>query len=126
MGVRPATGSNRKQNKRNRSDTHRRDGDWYLHVAMLKHGHHLWAFRHLYEYVAYNSKEQGVGAVQVGLQNTSNRCLTCGFTHDDNRYGEDFECLVCGYQSHADYNAAKNIGLQFSGVGKTKTTEAHP
>ncbi|QSG16101.1 Transposable element [Halapricum desulfuricans] len=46
-------------------------------------------------------------------RNTSKRCSTCGFTHDDNRDGEDFECLDCGYQNHADYNAAKNIGLQY-------------
>ena len=34
-------------------------------------------------------------------------------THDDNRHGENFECLDCGYQNHADYNASKNIGLQY-------------
>jgi IS605 OrfB family transposase len=75
--------------------------------------HHLWAFRRLYEYVAYKAKEQGVEAVQVDPRNTSKRCSTCGFTHDDNRHGEDFECQDCGYQNHADYNASKNIGLQY-------------
>jgi IS605 OrfB family transposase len=75
--------------------------------------HHLWAFRRLYEYVAYKAREQGVEAVQVDPRNTSKRCSTCGFTHDDNRNGEDFECLDCGYQNHADYNASKNIGLQY-------------
>jgi putative transposase len=75
--------------------------------------HHLWAFRRLYEYVEYKAKEQGVEAVQVDPRNTSKRCSTCGFTHDDNRHGEDFECQKCGYQNHADYNASKNIGLQY-------------
>jgi putative transposase len=75
--------------------------------------HHLWAFRRLYEYVAYKAREQGVETVQVDRRNTSKRCSTCGFTHDDNRHGEDFECQDCGYQNHADYNAAKNIGLQY-------------
>jgi IS605 OrfB family transposase len=75
--------------------------------------HHLWAFRRLYEYVAYKAREQGVETVQVDPRNTSKRCSTCGFTHDDNRHGEDFECLDCGYQNHADYNASKNIGLQY-------------
>ena len=75
--------------------------------------HHLWAFRRLYEYVAYKAREQGIEAVQVDPRNTSKRCSTCGFTHDDNRHGEDFECLDCGYQNHADYNASKNIGLQY-------------
>jgi transposase len=50
---------------------------------------------------------------QVDPRNTSKRCSTCGFTHDDNRHGEDFECQDCGYQNRADYNAAKNIGLQY-------------
>ena len=75
--------------------------------------HHLWAFRRLYEYVEYKAREQGVEAVQVDPRNTSKRCSTCGFTHDDNRHGEDFECQDCGYQNHADYNASKNIGLQY-------------
>ncbi|RDZ96642.1 transposase, partial [Haloferax sp. Atlit-6N] len=75
--------------------------------------HHLWAFRRLYEYVAYKATEQGVEAVQVDPRNTSQRCSTCGFTHEDNRDGEDFECLKCGYENHADYNAAKNIGLRY-------------
>ena len=72
-----------------------------------------WAFRCLYEYVAYKAREQGVETVQVNPRNTSKRCSTCGFTHDDNRDGEDFACLDCGYQNHADDNAAKNIGLQY-------------
>ena len=50
---------------------------------------------------------------QVNPANTSRRCSTCGFTHPDNRDDEDFECLKCGYENHADYNAAKNIGLRY-------------
>lgn len=40
----------------------------------------------------------------------------CGFTHEDNRpktNGQDeFRCLKCGYEIHADYNAAKNIAVK--------------
>jgi len=74
---------------------------------------HIWAFRRLYEYVEYKAVEQGVEVVQVDPRNTSNRCSTCGFTHDDNRHGEQFACQQCGYENHADYNAAKNVGLQY-------------
>ena len=74
---------------------------------------HVWAFRRLYEYVEYKAVEQGVEVVQVDPRNTSNRCSTCGFTHDDNRHQESFECQQCGYENHADYNAAKNVGLQY-------------
>jgi len=75
--------------------------------------HHIWGFRRLYEYVEYKAKEHGVEAVQVDPRNTSKRCSTCGFTHDNNRNGESFECQKCGYENHADYNASKNIGLQY-------------
>jgi transposase, IS605 OrfB family, central region len=74
---------------------------------------HVWAFRRLSEYVEYKAKEQDIKVVDVDPRNTSKRCSTCGFTHDNNRHGEDFECQDCGYQNHADYNAAKNIGLQY-------------
>ena len=74
---------------------------------------HLWAFRRLYEYVEYKAEEHGVEVVQVDPRNTSNRCSTCGFTHPDNRHGEQFVCQQCGYENHADYNAAKNVGLQY-------------
>jgi len=74
---------------------------------------HVWAFRRLYEYVEYKAVKQGVEVVQVDPRNTSNRCSTCGFTHDDNRQQESFACQQCGYENHADYNAAKNVGLQY-------------
>jgi IS605 OrfB family transposase len=74
---------------------------------------HVWAFRRLYEYVEYKAEDHGVEVVQVDPRNTSKRCSTCGFTHDDNRSGEAFCCQKCGYENHADYNASKNIGLQY-------------
>jgi len=76
--------------------------------------HHLWAFRRLFEYVAYKAPERGVSVEQVAPNHTSQRCsrMDCGFTHDDNRDGERFHCQKCGYEVNADYNAAKNIGLR--------------
>jgi putative transposase len=74
---------------------------------------HKWAFNRLYEYVEYKAAEYGIDAEQVAPENTSRRCSTCGFTHPDNRESDSFECLKCGYQNHADYNAAKNIGLRY-------------
>ena len=74
---------------------------------------HKWAFNCLYEYVTYKAAEYGIKVEQVAPENTSRRCSTCGFTHPDNRENEDFECLKCGYENHADYNAAKNIGLRY-------------
>ena len=78
--------------------------------------HHIWAFRRLYEYVSYKAPEHGVSVEQVEPNHTSTRCsrTDCGFTHDDNRDGEHFECQKCGYEVNADYNAAKNIGLRYA------------
>ncbi|NIC00877.1 IS200/IS605 family element transposase accessory protein TnpB [Halobacterium sp. R2-5] len=74
---------------------------------------HKWAFDRFYEYVAYKAEEYDIVVTQVDPENTSRRCSHCGFTHPDNRDNEDFECLKCGYENHADYNAAKNIGLRY-------------
>ena len=74
---------------------------------------HKWAFNRLYEYVEYKAEEHGIDVEQVDPENTSRRCSECGFTHSDNRDGESFKCLQCGYENHADYNAAKNIGLRY-------------
>ena len=78
--------------------------------------HHIWAFRRLYEYVSYKAPERGVSVEQVEANHMSTRCsLTdCGFTHDENRHGDHFECQKCGYEVNADYNAAKNIGLRYA------------
>ncbi|WP_226008221.1 RNA-guided endonuclease InsQ/TnpB family protein [Natrinema salinisoli] len=74
---------------------------------------HKWAFARLYDYVEYKAEAYDIAVEQVTSENTSRRCSHCGFTHPDNRDGEDFECLKCGYENHADYNAAKNIGLRY-------------
>lgn len=75
---------------------------------------HEWAFHRLYEYVEYKGEARGIAVEQVNPQYTSQRCSECGFTVDKNRPSpESFCCQSCGYANHADYNAAKNIGLKF-------------
>ena len=74
---------------------------------------HTWAFKRLYQYVEYKAAEHGIAVEQIDPKNTSRRCSHCGFTHPDNRGGESFGCQKCGYENHADYNAAKNIGLRY-------------
>ena len=78
---------------------------------------HKWAFHRLFEYVTYKPESEGIVVKQVNPAYTSQRCSKCGFTHEDNRphnNGQDeFGCLKCGYDVHADYNAAKNIGLKY-------------
>jgi len=84
--------------------------------------HHRWRFNRLYEYVAYKAKAYGIDveelerspqAQTVPAYYTSQRCSSCGFTHEKNRpTQEQFECQKCGYQNHADYNAAKNVAVR--------------
>jgi IS605 OrfB family transposase len=87
---------------------------------------HKWAFNRLYEYVEYKAAEYGIGVEEVDPENTSRRCSTCGFTHPDNREGEAFDCQKCGYENHADYNAAKNIGLRYLRRNQTGGDEGAP
>jgi transposase len=85
-----------------------------------------WAFRALQRYVAYKAEEYGIDVDDVAPQYTSQRCShgECGFTHEDTRNGDEFECLKCGTEIHADYNAARNIGWRLiqhwlkSGAGR--------
>ncbi len=78
--------------------------------------HHIWAFRRLVEYVEYKAPEREVSVKQVEPNHTSQRCsrTDCGFTHENNRDGEQFCCLKCGYEVNADYNAAKNVGIRYA------------
>ncbi|TKX75845.1 transposase [Halorubrum sp. GN11_10-6_MGM] len=75
---------------------------------------HKWAFRTLYEQVAYKAEAVGISVKQVGSAYTSQRCAECGFTADENRRTRtDFRCVKCESEANADYNAAKNIGMRY-------------
>jgi transposase len=48
--------------------------------------------------------------LNVDYRYTSQRCSCCGHTAKENRKSQaGFVCLACGYEDHADVNAAKNI-----------------
>ncbi len=70
-----------------------------------------WAFKKLQSLLAYKAEIHGILIDDVKPQYTSQRCShsACGFTHSDNREGDEFECLDCGKALHSDYNAARNI-----------------
>jgi putative transposase len=37
---------------------------------------------------------------------SSQECSRCGHTHPDNRHDQRFVCQRCGFEAHADFNAA--------------------
>lgn len=78
--------------------------------------HHMWAFRRIFEYVDYKAPVHGISVEKVDPSHTSQRCsrTDCAFTHQDNRDGDRFHCLNCGYEVNADYNAAKNVGMRYA------------
>ena len=59
--------------------------------------------------------------VEIDPRHTSQRCSQCGHVAAGNRVTQaQFRCLVCGYESHADVNAARNIlraGLALQAAG---------
>ncbi len=58
----------------------------------------------------YKLDWQGGKLVEVDYRYTSQQCSRCGYTSKENRRSQDvFVCLDCGYEQHADVNAAKNI-----------------
>ncbi len=59
--------------------------------------------------VAYKAESAGRQVVVVDPRNSSRRCVACGHVEKENRHGAVFRCLGCGYEAHADVNAAQNI-----------------
>ena len=91
---------------------------------------HAWAFRRLYQHVEYKAEMFGIVVTQVSPAYTSQRCSSCGFTHESNRRSKHhFVCQKCEYELNADYNASKNIGrklLKKLHTGQTSSSGGAP
>jgi IS605 OrfB family transposase len=74
-----------------------------------------WAFRELKRQVEYKARTEGIAVESVHPAYTSQRCShsDCGFTHEDNRDGDEFACQKCSKELHSDYNAARNIAHRY-------------
>ncbi|WP_436927581.1 RNA-guided endonuclease InsQ/TnpB family protein [Halosimplex amylolyticum] len=85
---------------------------------------HNWAFRRLISYVEYKAIAEGIDVLLVDPRNTSRMCsrTDCDHVDPENRSNRDtFLCQECEYEVHADYNAAKNIGLRAVRCGHTSS-----
>lgn len=73
-----------------------------------------WNYADIFEALELKCEELGVQVTRVQNAYTSRRCHACGWTEENNRSGELFNCCKCGHSANADINAAKNINLNLS------------
>jgi IS605 OrfB family transposase len=72
---------------------------------------HSWSFAQLRAFIGYKAQRLGVPVAIVDARYTSQQCSNCGHTSRANRPNQaTFRCVSCGFVSHADTNAAINIG----------------
>jgi len=73
---------------------------------------HDWPYAEIQEKIAYKAREEGIPVQTVDPAHTSITCRKCGATNPAFRDGADFGCWDCGYEVHADVNAAINIATR--------------
>jgi IS605 OrfB family transposase len=74
---------------------------------------HNWSFGQLRAFIAYKAQRAGVPVVCVDPRHTSQTCSRCGHVSKQNRRSQAaFSCLRCGYATHADFNAARNLAVR--------------
>jgi putative transposase len=84
-----------------------------------------WSFFQLRVFIEYKAQFSGVPVVLVDPKYTSQMCSQCGHTEKANRISQSqFRCRACGFELHADINAALNIKARAT-VNLPKISE-HP
>jgi putative transposase len=64
----------------------------------------------LLSFLAYKAEDAGRELITVDPRHTSQMCSRCEHISKDNRVTQaEFRCQACGYEGHADTNAAVNI-----------------
>jgi IS605 OrfB family transposase len=72
----------------------------------------LWQRREIRSAVEHKAQVCGRVIAEVNPAYTSRTCSRCGLLGTRNRH--NFTCPHCGYQAHADINAAQNIRLRYT------------
>jgi IS605 OrfB family transposase len=79
---------------------------------------HSWSFAQLKGFIGYKAEERGCTVVVVDPRHTSQACSRCGHQARNNRRSRGrFVCRNCGYELHADLNAAYNIAAKYRASG---------
>ncbi len=85
-----------------------------------------WSFYQLEQFLRYKAEAAGKSVVTIDPRYTSQKCSNCGHIYKGNRKGNSFHCVKCGFQIHADLNAARNIAvLGKSGNGRQTVTSPY-
>ncbi|MGG0939209.1 transposase [Brevibacillus centrosporus] len=72
-----------------------------------------WSYYDLQQKIEYKARESGIMVQYIKPSYTSQRCSRCGHIEKENRKNQsEFSCLNCGFQTLADYNAARNIATK--------------
>ena len=71
------------------------------------------------------AEQNGIVVKKVNPYHTSQTCSVCGYVDKNNRpKGEKgqayFKCCKCGFETNADFNAARNIAMSTDFGGKKK------
>lgn len=87
---------------------------------------HGWSFAQLRGYIEYKAEERGCTVVAVDPRHTSQTCSCCGHQARNNRRSRSrFECRKCGFELHADLNAARNIAAKYLASGGMPVAGGH-
>ena len=78
---------------------------------------HHWSYSYIQNRICLRAEELDVLIHRIHPAYTSQTCSGCGYIHKDNRKGEVFECISCGMEMDADYNASINIHMK--GINST-------
>jgi len=79
---------------------------------------HAWSFAQLKSFIVYKAEERGCTVAGVDPRHTSQTCSCCGHVARNNRRSRGrFVCRVCGFELHADLNAARNIAAKYHASG---------
>lgn len=86
---------------------------------------HSWSFAQLFSFITYKAEERGLTVARVDPRHTSQACSCCGHTARNNRRSQSrFVCRACGFELHADLNAARNIAAKYRASRGTSSTGA--
>lgn len=72
-----------------------------------------WNYRELLEIIQKHTENNRVSFRSVNPYKTSQMCPKCNHTQRENRKGENFKCLKCGFSEQADYVGSLNIRDRF-------------